>query len=461
MEYKKKWLEKIDELITKAIRVEASAAKTPPKEKWLVLSFDALSAEDFSQLKTLPNFAKLIKNAACSKQVRGVYPSLTYPSHASFVTGRHPRKHGIVANTKLQPTRKSPDWYWFHKEIHGKTLFSALEEKGLTVASILWPVTGRAPIRYNMPEIFSNRPWLSQMSVSLFSGSKRFQWQMDKRHGHLRKGLQQPQLDEFVHATALDTYRTYQPDVMFVHYTNLDTQKHECGTYATAVSDALKRLDQHLGDYLQLISEATETIQLLVFGDHASRNVHTVIRPNVILQKEGFLSVEASGKLHHCDFVFKSCDGSAYLYHDNLHRVSREVLRQELEIIERAIEKHNEHTQGIKTVKAGYEAGYDGADAHAQLMLEASEGFYFVDDYVGEVIETVPERPKENEKWMKACHGYHPELEGYESVCFFFGKAIDAKDLGAVSLMDMGVTIAKEMGVELGQTDGNVLNLKK
>lgn len=456
---KSQFKQHVDQLITSTLKKKESGESLKSKDKWIILSFDSLSSRDWQTLKQHPNFNKLISGGAFSKGLKGVYPTLTYPSHATVITGRIPRKHGIISNTKLQPTRQDPDWFWYHKAIHGKTLFKEAKEMGLRVASILWPVSGGAPIDYNFPEIYSNKFYLNQTAVSLLAGRKRYQWQMNERHGHLRKGLSQPHLDEFAHATALDTLKTYDPDLLLVHYTDLDTQKHRYGMDSPQVKEAIKRLDQKLGDYFKAIKNLgiEDDVKFLVFGDHGSRDVHTAIRPNVILQKEGFLSVEDNGKLHRCDFIFKSCDGSAYLYHDNMHKVSRETMRQELEVIEAALEKHNEVFKGIKQVIRGSEAGYEGADSHALLMIEAEEGFYFLDDYTGEITEAVTEENLGTGHWLKATHGYHPETEDYKSVCFFWGKGIEKIDLGECHLTDLGPTVAKSLAMNLGDTDGEAL----
>lgn len=461
-----RWPKFADDFVVKTIsrkkgspeEASTTAGVPSPQRKVIVLSFDALGARDWTVLKQYPNFNKLIANGQYSRQVRSVYPSLTYPAHASVLTGKMPRKHGIVSNTKLQPMRIKPDWFWHHKEIHGKTLFSEAKKKNLSVASILWPVSAGAPIQYNMPEIFPNRPWHNQMSISLLSGRKRFQVQMDRRHGHLRKGQEQPELDNFAHACALDTLKTYQPDMLFVHYTALDTAKHNHGADSEEARDAIKTLDKRLEDYFRVTRQmgiADETT-FIIFGDHDSKDVHSVIRPNVILQKEGFLSAEENGKILHCDYVFKSCDGSAYLYHNNLHKIKRELIRQEVEIIQTAIEKFNEGFGGIKVIMSGHEASYEGADNHALLMLEAEEGYYFLDDSFGEIVEGIDESKVGTAHWLKSSHGYHPDTAHYRSVYFAFGKGLEKKEIGEIDLMDIGVNIGVLMNLNLGETDGKV-----
>ena len=54
----------------------------------IVISFDAVSKEDLDFLSKLPNFSKLIKEGSLIKNVESIYPSLTYPTHATIVTGK-------------------------------------------------------------------------------------------------------------------------------------------------------------------------------------------------------------------------------------------------------------------------------------------------------------------------------------------------------------------------------------
>ena len=43
----------------------------------------------------MPNVKALMKDGAYAKGVNSVFPSMTYPSHTTIVTGVQPVKHGI------------------------------------------------------------------------------------------------------------------------------------------------------------------------------------------------------------------------------------------------------------------------------------------------------------------------------------------------------------------------------
>ncbi len=125
------------------------------KKPLIIISFDGLATEDIAYLREKPGFKRFLAHASGSAHVKSIYPSVTYPAHASIITGCYPRRHGIVDNTKNQPERyQNPDWFWYKKDIKVETLYEIAKQKGYSVGALLWPTTGRADIDYNMPEIF-------------------------------------------------------------------------------------------------------------------------------------------------------------------------------------------------------------------------------------------------------------------------------------------------------------------
>ncbi|GAE47414.1 alkaline phosphodiesterase I [Mesobacillus boroniphilus JCM 21738] len=138
------------------------------------------------------------------------------------MTGNLPNRHGIVNNTFIQPGKFSPDWYWHRRHVKGTTLYDEAKKAGMKTAALLWPVTAKADIDYNMPEIFANRPWHHQIPVSLSNGSPRYQLEMNSKFGHIRNGLSQPELDDFVLEATVETIKTRKPELMLIHFVDLD-----------------------------------------------------------------------------------------------------------------------------------------------------------------------------------------------------------------------------------------------
>ena len=55
------------------------------KEKFFVLSLDAMIHEDVEYLMTKPNFSRIMEHRAEVERVRSVFPSITYPAHTTLM----------------------------------------------------------------------------------------------------------------------------------------------------------------------------------------------------------------------------------------------------------------------------------------------------------------------------------------------------------------------------------------
>ena len=87
------------------------------------------------------------------RSVTSVYPTVTYPCHTTMMTGNYPDRHGVTSNFKLVMNEKPTPWNWFSDVIRSKDIFTACKEKGLTTATVFWPVTGcHKDIDYKIPE---------------------------------------------------------------------------------------------------------------------------------------------------------------------------------------------------------------------------------------------------------------------------------------------------------------------
>lgn len=411
----------------------------------VVISFDSLSSEDYEILKKCPNFKLIMREGAYIERMDTVYPSLTYPVHTTILTGRYPKDHGIVNNTLLQPGRISPDWYWYEKDIKGDTLFKAARQKGLTTASLLWPVTAKGKINYNLPEIFPNRPWQNQIVISLSTGSPLLLSNLQKRFGYIRKGLHQPALDIFVQHSASYIIKRYKPNLIMIHFTDVDTQRHRYGYSSAEAKEAVKRYDKRLGKLINTLRNCNiwDKSTIIALSDHSQIDVYKSIRLNILFKEDGLIKVDHKGKIKSWRAYLKTCEGSGYIY---LKNKDDKALQDKVKNI---IAKYmNEEETGVESVYSSKEAEEFGADTNCFLMLEAKRGYHFVESLRGNVID-------KTKKGLKACHGFSPGKENYTTCFIAYGKGIKKGIvLEKGNVIDIGPTIAKLMGLELKDATG-------
>lgn len=415
----------------------------------IIISLDAVDKKDFEILKELPNFKKLLEKSSYSFEVESVYPSLTYPAHTTIITGKYPNNHGIINNILVQPGNNNPDWFWHRSKIQGETLCDLAKKKGMKIANLLWPVMAKGDIDYNLPEIFPNKWWQNQIIISLLNGSIGYQLELNNKFKELRNGTKQPELDNFIMASLLHTLREKQPGLTLVHLTDVDSQRHEYGYRSPEALYALKRHDYRIGEVLNCLHSLgiENDTTIVILGDHSFKDADYVIKLNKLFINKGWITIDRKGNIVDWATFMNYCDGSAYIYlKDNTNKNLLKVIRETLENFS------NENNNCIEKILTSEEAFKLGADRSCALMLEAKEGYYFINDIDGEIIEET------GEKYHKATHGYSPKKKDYETFFIISGKGIKKDyNIGPMHLVDEGPTLAAILEGELPKADGKVL----
>ena len=407
----------------------------------VIISLDSLGFRDINEhQKELPTLNKLVNSGTWVKEVKGIYPTLTYPSHTTIITGQYPNVHGIVNNTKIQPERRSPDWFWYQKDIKSPTLYDLARKQKLTTAAFLWPVTAGSKINYNLAEIFPNRIWTNQVLVSLKASSPLFILEMDKKYGKLRNGIKQPQLDDFITACATDTIKNKKPNLTLLHLVDMDSMRHRYGVRSDEAMQALQRLDNHVSQVIQATKDAGtfEDTNFVILGDHYQINVNKMIHLNTMFAKRGWLTAKPDQTFKKdWSVMAKTCDGSTYIYTKNFDQMRR--LRDLISGVE-----------GVERIYSTQEAIARGADPKCTLMVEAKAGYYFTDESDrSQVVEKVlPEMMGDSDRYQ-GVHGYAPEKPGYKTTIIFNGPMVKQNHtVDSANLVDEAPTFAKLLGLK-------------
>lgn len=418
----------------------------------LVISFDAISKKDFEFVKTLPNFRKFLGEASYSKDVKSINPTLTYPAHTSIITGTYPNKHGIFTNTLLQPKRlKSPDWYWYRKDVKVDTLYDLAVRNKMRVSSQLWPVAAGAKIQYNFPEIFANRKYKKQLFVSMMNGSPVYQIKLFKKFGNLLDGIEQPNLDDFVHQGLLYTIKNYKPDLMLVHFTDLDSMRHYYGYDSIQAKESIERHDKRLGEIIQTLKDEKiyEDTTIILLGDHGHIATKYVVSINKLFEEKGFLKTKDE-KIIYWDAITKSNDGSIYVY------CKDEDVRKKVRVL---LDEFKASTDAVREIYMKEQIIEMKMQSDADFILDANPGYYFNDRLEAKVINKVEMDGKKVKKgYLLSSHGYLTDHQDYETLFMISGKGIKRNfEIGSMSLVDEAPTMAKILGLIMKDVDGRVL----
>lgn len=387
--------------------------------KVMLISFDAVADSEFDTITAYPAIGKFMKEAAVVREADTVFLSNTYPIHTSVVTGCHPKDHGIISNTRLQPETSHPVWYNYSRAIRRKTLWQAAYEKGLKTAAVMWPVTaGAKEIRYNIPEIMA-RPRQNQMVVSMKAGSKALQVREFLRHGKLMKGIEQPHLDRFSITSMYDIIKEKQPDLMLLHLTSYDSLCHRYGRGAAELKMAYRTLDKGLELMLEAVSEDTTVI---VFSDHGQLNINYCTNPNRILEDMELLTMKEDESIKDYQCFFECCGGSVYF-----HCKKRSELPLE-EIMGRVVE----------------DPGFGRFLTGEELQISGRKGICFGFSAKPGCCYEAPAGPK------KGDHGYPLDYEDYKVFYAVKGPGVRAGEVfHGGSLLDIAPVAAMKMELNM------------
>jgi predicted AlkP superfamily pyrophosphatase or phosphodiesterase len=278
---------------------------------------------------------------------------------------------------------------------------------------------------------------------------------MNHKYGHLRNGIKQPQLDEFITACAVDTLTNKRPNLTMIHLVDMDSMRHRYGVRSKEAMAALQRLDRHVGMLIEATKRAGtfEDTNFVILGDHYQINVDHMIHLNTLFAQRGWLTPRQDQTFENdWQVMAKTADGSTYIYtrpgFDELDEL-RSLVSQ---------------VEGVETIITGAEAAQRGADPACALMVEAKEGYYFTDESRRPlVVEPVhPDTLGQPDRYH-GVHGYDPTKPDYQTTLLFNGPAVKAgATIDSANLVDEAPTFAKLLGLQFaGPMPGQQLDIFK
>lgn len=284
-------------------------AQTPPAKHVVLITVDGFRPDFYLDSSwQAVNIRALMAQGTYAKGVNSVFPSMTYPSHTTIVTGVQPLRHGVYYNNMYEPNGPTGKMYWNDSSIKAPTLWGAATARGMKVASLFWPVSADAPVMYNIPDIGSmgekvreqySKPagFVDTLRSQVFGGASSIDYGHDVNVGKIA-----------AYVIAKD-----QPALMTIHLFSVDHNEHMQGREGDLVRAAVRGADSAVGIIVGALKDAgifDQTV-VIVTGDHGFVSVKTNVNPNVWLKNAGFIT---DVKKDEWKAQFFSVGGSSYLY---------------------------------------------------------------------------------------------------------------------------------------------------
>lgn len=417
--------------------------------KLIVISVDALIYEDIAYMKQLPNMGAFLKKSAVVKRVRSVFPSLTYPCHATMRTGCYPQKHGILHNNYVIPGDADPHWLWYQDAVKCRDLFDACKEKGLTTAAVGWPTTGNHPnIDYLVDEVANlkvkTREAFHGYYTSTGTSAELYEIAVEPNIHH-RCGASD-NVRMFNAEAACSIIRSKQPDLLMLHLGEPDSTRHKFGVFSHKLYEVLRDVDGMLGRVLGAASDTGETYNIVITSDHGQLDTTRTAFPNALFRQHGLIQTDEAGNVTAWDAWFH-CNGMSGMVY--LREPDNEVIKNRVYTL--LEETFLQGESGIGSILTKEEAEIEHLEGAFSFVLDTDGHTAFDMDYMGEYMKNLEEGK------LKGSHGYHPD---YGPRSPFIGKG-PAFRTGAVlenaQLVDGATTYARILGVDLPDAQGCVL----
>lgn len=391
------------------------------------------------------------RGAAAMDGSESVFPSVTYPSHTSMVTGVRPSKHAIVTNRTFDPLdRDWGGWRWYAEDVARDPIWRLVERAGYTSATVWWPVTAGARVSWRVPEYWRAKTENDQKLVRALSTPDLLE-QVAHDSPNFWERFQPPEVDD----TAIGDIATFviehhKPTLELVHLVDVDSQQHDHGLWSPEAIAAIEKDDHELARILASVDRAGlgEDTNVIVVSDHGFMDAPKLVEPCALLRDGGFVTLDARGRIASWKAAILSSGGQAYVY---LHAGEGKETSDAVRALFAA--KLSDPDGGISRVYDPDEIRALGGDPRAAMAIEASPTFQFGASCGGSYVGAHPAYP--------ATHGYDPRRPELRASMLFYGKNVPHGVIKDAHVIDVAPTIAAWLGIEMKDVEGHALGVEK
>jgi predicted AlkP superfamily pyrophosphatase or phosphodiesterase len=431
----------------------------------LMISIDGMKPEYVTQADAhglrIPFLRSLMRDGTYAEGVTGVWPTVTYPSHTTLVTGVSPAEHGIYANTQFDPMREYDGaWNWYGNEVRAPTLWQAARAAGLRTASVGWPVSVNAKgVDFLIPEYWRGAspdatagPTDRELMAALARPDGMLN-EMQRRLGPYMMGNETSLAgDETKTRYSIDILRSKRPGFMTIHLSSLDATEHEKGPFSAEADKTIEAIDGMVERLAAAAREANPAAVVLVVSDHGFVQVTHYVNLTIPFMRAGLIETSGEGDDREITGwkaqLWTSGGMAAVMLHDTN---DKQAAKQAGDLLHKlAADPKN----GIAAVLSGDEIRKRGGFPDAAFVVVFKLGYYAGDAESGDVVTAT--------EGSHGGHGYSPELPEMRASFFLAGPGIaHGRDVGVIDMRQIAPTVAAILGVKLPSAKAVVLGVKK
>jgi predicted AlkP superfamily pyrophosphatase or phosphodiesterase len=433
-------------LVIAALALSCFSSPGRSQSALLVVSLDGMRPDYVLKANEhglkIPHLRRLLTEGAHASGVRGVLPTVTYPSHTTILTGVWPNKHGIYSNVVTEPLGKNLDgWYWYAEDIRVPTLWEAAANAGMKVGSVSWPVSVAAKgVTYLIPEYWRAPKFPDDLKLMRAISTPGLIDEIQKQVGpyvtDLDAGIAG---DEQRTRYAVAILREKKVQFMTVHLAALDHIEHGFGPFSPEANVALEQLDQQVGRLEDAARSAFGNVTVCVLSDHGfARTDHSlnILKPFV---DTGLVTLNDAHKVTEWKAWPKADGGSAAVLLKDPHD---EVTRSKASELLRRLAANPEN--GVNQILDAKEIAANGGSPEAAFWVDMKTNFAVVAN----------QAPLVANKKVGGTHGYLPSHPELQASFFITGPGIkQGLDLGLIDMRSIAPTLGDCLGVKFSTGD--------
>jgi predicted AlkP superfamily pyrophosphatase or phosphodiesterase len=410
----------------------------------LMISVDGLKPEyvldaDAHGLK-IPFLRSLLRDGAHARGVTGVWPTVTYPSHTTLLTGLSPAEHGIYNNLEFDPKNTFANaWYWYAQQIRVPTLWQAAHDAKLSTASIGWPVSVGAtavdfliPEYWRVPRLTDVDPSDALLLAALSRPEGLLQGMQARLGPYMRGNDPSPPGDEIKTRYALDIIKTHAPKFMTIHLSSLDEQQHRFGPFSAEADSDLEVIDGQLNQLFAASRANDPKAVAVVVSDHGFVQITHKVNLMQPFLRAGLLQSGGAWKAQ----PWSGSGMAAVMLHDPADTQTEAQVRDLLQVMKA------DPNNGIAEVLERAAVKRRGAFPDASFLIVMKLGYYALADATSPLVSDVQGTP--------GSHGFSPDYPEMRAAFFIAGSGIArGRDLGLIDMRQIAPTVAQLLGVRL------------
>jgi predicted AlkP superfamily pyrophosphatase or phosphodiesterase len=426
----------------------ASAQTTKTRPPVLMISVDGMRPDYVTKADAyklnLPILRGFMQNGMYADGVIGVVPTVTFPGHATLVTGVWPQEHGIYNNVRFDPFNRNSDaWFWYASDLKAPTLWHAAAKAGIVTASVFWPSTTNADdIDYLLPAY----PIRTPADASLMEAISRpvgYLKKIEKQTGPFYIYDSVPDFDELLTKTSVSIIRDAKPGFMTVHLVSLDHAEHATGPFSAESNKAMEKIDQMIGELVEAERANDPNAIVAVVSDHGFAATHTSVNLLIRFVEAGLIQLKKSPPNNQPSIAswkatMWNADGSAYIM---LKDPNDAQTLSEVKVLLDTMQQ--DPLYGIARILNHDEIVARGGDTKASFLVDWKPGFTAGGRLEGDIVRSIP---------GTGTHGYLPDHPELQSAFFAVGSGIHACDLGTIDMRQIAPTLAGWMDISLPGT---------